>query len=99
MIEKTDWQLRYRSPGSPTKGVDDVLIQTNSPDPARAREVADYWLARSMAHPSTTFVYLRRVVVQTEDDMVKEQAAQSGTGNGTLGHVPEGKAKSARVGA
>jgi hypothetical protein len=71
------WQLRYRSPISPTKGVDDVQISTNSTDEARAKVVADYWLAKKMAHPSTRFVFVRRAVVQTEEDMIKELGQKS----------------------
>ena len=76
-----DWELRYRSPLSPSKGVDDVLVQTDaregeSVDAAykRAKVVADYWLGTARAHPNTTFIYLRPAVVMSERRMAQEIA-------------------------
>lgn len=77
--EKVTWDLRYRSPLAPTRGVDDVQIQTNSRDELRAREVAKHWLGKAMPSPATVLVYVRPAVVQTEDDMIAElEAAERG---------------------
>lgn len=65
------WELRYRSPLADTKGVDVVIIETNSPDPLRAEAVARYWLANARPSPSTLLISIRRQVVQTEEDMQK----------------------------
>lgn len=62
------WQLRYRSPLSPTKGVDDVIIQAGDAD--EAKRLADWWLANKVASPSTRFVYVRPLVVATMADML-----------------------------
>lgn len=70
---KVQWQLTYRSPIADSKGVDNVLIETNSTHEHVAREVATYWLETHRAHPSTRFVAIRQIVVQTEDDMRREQ--------------------------
>lgn len=70
--KRTLWQLRYRSPLSPTKGVDDVLIETNTNLEADAKRVADRWLATKMPSPSTRFVYVRPAVVYTQDQMEDE---------------------------
>lgn len=76
-MEKIQWELRYRSPLSPTKGVDDVLVETdaehhakhNGDREAAAKELADWFLANRVASPSTRFVYVRRAVVATSADM------------------------------
>ncbi len=107
MSERFDWQLRYRSPLSPTKGVDDVTIQTNSTDEGRAKVVAEFWLGKAMAHPGTKFVYVRRAVVQTEDDMIAEmnqkakaEAVRVEPGDArTADVVSDAKGRVARVGA
>jgi len=70
MATKTTlWQLRYRSPLSPTKGVDDVVIETDSELEADAKALAEWWLATKMPSPSTRFVYVRRLVVATAGEM------------------------------
>lgn len=71
-MAKVSWELRYRSPLSPTKGVDTVLIETNTALEADAKKVADYWLAKERPSPSTRFVYVRRAVVCTQDEMERE---------------------------
>lgn len=71
-VKRTLWQLRYRSPLSPTKGVDDVLIETNTTLESDARRVAEHWLATRRASPSTRFVYVRPAVVMTQDQMEEE---------------------------
>lgn len=70
--KRTLWQLRYRSPLSPTKGVDDVLIETNTTLEADAKRVSEHWLATRRASPSTRFVYARPAVVMTQDLMEDE---------------------------
>lgn len=74
--ERILWQLRYRSPLSPTRGVDDVVIETATDDPAEAEKLAKWWLEHKVPSPSTRFVYVRRLVVATAADM---RAAQSPT--------------------
>lgn len=74
-----DWKLRYRSSLAKTRGVDEVLIQTTQPDYTKAKQVADFWLSKHRAHPSTRFVSLEPNCVQTEADMDKELKAQKPT--------------------
>jgi hypothetical protein len=61
------WQLRYRSPLAPTKGVDDVSISTDIDDEAEARRVADWWLSEHKPSPATRFIYVRKHVVATSE--------------------------------
>lgn len=72
--QRTQWQLRYRSPLAPTKGVDDVIIETEADDAAEARKLADWWLATKVPSPSTRFVYVRRLVVATSAEMCVAQS-------------------------
>lgn len=65
----TQWQLRYRSPLAPTKGVDDVIIETDSDLEPDAHALAQWWLATHMASPATRFVFVRRLVVATSAEM------------------------------
>lgn len=85
--QRTQWQLRYRSPLAPTKGVDDVIIETEADDPAEARTLADWWLATKVGSPSTRFVYVRRLVVATSAEM---RAAQSPTKAAEVEDEPTG---------
>lgn len=95
---KVTWELRYRSPIAPTKGVDTVEIQTNSNDVSRAKVVAEYWLGKERPHPSTKFVYVRPAIVQTEDDMENELATLAGKKPPQAAAEP-GKATNGRIGA
>ena len=69
MHERTQWQLRYRSPLSPTRGVDDVVSETETDDLIAAQTLAEWWLDLKMPSPSTRFVYVRRLVVATSAEM------------------------------
>jgi hypothetical protein len=68
-VASTAWQLRYRSPLSPTKGVDDVIIETDGDTEAEAQALAEWWLRTHVPSPSTRFVYVRRLVVATSTQM------------------------------
>lgn len=68
------WQLRYRSPISPTKGVDDVIIETDTDSEPDAKVLAEWWLATHVPSPATRFVYVRRLVVATTAMMQKALA-------------------------
>jgi hypothetical protein len=63
------WQLRYRSPLSPTRTVDDVYLETDTDDEDDAKALADWWLANKVPSPSTRFVFVRRMVVATSAEM------------------------------
>lgn len=71
---RIQWQLRYRSPLAPTRGVDDVIIETETEDQAEADKLAKWWLDTKVPSPSTRFVYVRRLVVATTADMRAAQA-------------------------
>jgi hypothetical protein len=75
----TQWQLRYRSPLAPTKGVDDVIIETDSDHEPDAHALAQWWLATHMASPATRFVFVRRLVVATSAEMKAAKKAPATT--------------------
>lgn len=66
---RTQWQLRFRSPMSETKGVDDIIIETDTDDPADAKTLADWTLTTKFPSPGTRFIFVRRNVVATTKDM------------------------------
>ncbi len=66
------WKLRYKSAMSPSRGVYDVLIESNSADYDQARWVAEDYLKSKMAHPSTRFVMLEPAVAHSEDEAARE---------------------------
>jgi len=68
-MAETLWELRYRSPLAPSKGVDDIIISTDTDDEQQARKVADDFLATKVAHPSTRFISLRLFVAHSEKAM------------------------------
>ncbi len=72
-----DWTLRFKSPAAPNKGVTDVGIQSNSYDYAKAKEVADDYLMREMAHPATKFISLAPTIGHSEDRMMALRAGQA----------------------
>jgi hypothetical protein len=63
------WELRYRSPLPPKKGIDDVIISTDTDSEADALALAEWYLATKRASPNTRLVYLRRFVVATSKEM------------------------------
>jgi hypothetical protein len=71
---RTQWQLRFRSPLSETKGVDDVLIETPTDDYTEAKKLADWALATKFPSPGTRFVFLRKSVIATSEEMAKALA-------------------------
>jgi hypothetical protein len=57
---------------SPTRGVYDVLIETNSADYDEARWVAEDYLKTKMAHPSTKLIMIEPAVAHSQDEAARE---------------------------
>jgi hypothetical protein len=57
---------------SPTRGVYDVTIESNSADYDEARWVAEDYLKSKLAHPSTKFIMLEPAVAHSQDEAAKE---------------------------
>src|SRR2546425_550608 len=82
------WKLRFKSPLAPTRGVWDVLIETNSPEYDNARKVADFYLSDRMPHPSTRFVMLEPAIAFSEDEMLHPNKVDADTGEGPKTATP-----------
>ncbi len=68
--ERIEWELRFRSPVSSSKGVDTVKIETETRDEKEATALAYHWLSTGpMSHPATRFIYVRPSIVATTADM------------------------------
>ena len=73
----TLWKARIKSPATPSKGVWDLIVETDEDDKAAALEVVKYLLNTKYSHPNTTPhpMFIEHFCDKTQREMRAELAA------------------------